>query len=309
MPSQNKRTLTLAISAKNAEDVIVGCLESITKQSDKPDAVFVVVDTVDDTTIPVAEKYGADVHINEKGKLYNARNTALEHCKTEYLAFTDADCRLDKDWVKSAKKVFADHSDIVAGTGPHPMIGGHNISSWLHHMFFVVETQREGIVDGVIGGNSYFRTKTLREAGGWPDLFLMAAEDLCISERLKSKGGRIWFSEGCVANHHYKKELWGMFKQVRMMGHDIVAMMRATGMRGFWWYYTLAIPVVSGLALVGIVFPPLLIGVLLATLAYYAIQYKSLSKALPRWATRWILIWPYSWGIIQGLREENGEHA
>ena len=114
--------VTIAVSARRAEGIIRGCLDSIKRQSTKPREVFVVVDDEGDSTIPVAREYGAKVLINQKGKLYNARNTALENCRTEVLAFTDADCELDPDWVKNAVRVLTEYPEVSAGTGPHPMI-------------------------------------------------------------------------------------------------------------------------------------------------------------------------------------------
>ena len=157
--------VTIAISAKNEQNVIGDCLRSIVQQTE-PVREVLVVDEPTDGTIPVAKQFGARVLLNRGKKLYEARNTALEHCRTEVLGFTDADCVLDPHWVARVKRILAEHPEVAAGTGRDPAIGKRNFSAWLHHMWYVVETRATGYTDGVIGGNIYFRTEALRKVGG-----------------------------------------------------------------------------------------------------------------------------------------------
>lgn len=300
--------LTLAISANNSAHIIRSTFESIRAQSVPPDEVFLVVDTPGDNTIPVGEEYGARIWINDKGQLYHARNTALDHCETEILAFTDDDCVLDPDWVKVAKEILSTRPEVAAGTGPHPPIGNRNFVSWLHHMWFVVETKTTGYTNGVIGGNSYFRTEALRSVGGWLPARLLAAEDVYISRKILEAGKRIWFDSRSIASHKYKSNLRSFCRSAVMMGRDITVMMRLAGVRDFLWWYTLSIPAAGILFAAGLVaglFAPagwVLSGtVLLGSLGFLAWSFRSFRKALPRWAARWFFLWPYSYGILKGL--------
>jgi len=308
----NKRTgtLTLAICARNAQEIIGRCLQSIANQSVQPDVVLVAVDEESDPTAEVARRHGAEVIASGATGLYEARNAVLKHCRTELLAFTDADCVLDADWVRHAKRALAEHDDVAAGTGPHPPIGKRNFAAWLHHMWFLVETRRSGYTDGVIGGNSYFRAGVLREVGGWLPLKRhSAAEDVYISKRILAAGHKIWFDEKVIANHSYEARLGGLCRKAVMMGRDIVVMMKRANYRDALWWYTLTIPVVALAGLGSLVLLALIpwIGaiaaafVFLGTLAYLICKLRSLSQALPRWIARWVFIWPYSWGILQGL--------
>ena len=305
-------TLTLAICARNAQDIIGDCLESIRSQTVPPDEVIVALDDLSDPTKAVADKYGARVLASNATGLYEARNAVLEVCATDYLAFTDADCVLVPEWVERAKAVLDARPDVAAGTGRHPPIGDRTFASWLHHMWFVVETQDTGYTDGVIGGNSYFRTEALREVGGWLKLPRhSAAEDVYISIALTNAGHRIWFEEGCAAQHHYETNFRGLMRKSVMMGRDIVVMMRAAGWRTGMWRYTMLIPVTALLFLNGILFSLLQINPwagavmtllpLAGTFLFLWRRFGSLSAAAPRWVARWIVIWPYAWGIVGGL--------
>ncbi|HUI90811.1 MAG TPA: glycosyltransferase [Chitinivibrionales bacterium] len=302
-------TLTLALSAKNASSLQQECFDSIARQTEKPDSVFLILDDVSKPLPPFLHNFAVKVLPNEGIKLFHARNTALHRCNTDILAFTDTDCVLDENWVRRIKNIFTEKPEAAAGTGAHPMIGRHNFSSWLHHMWFVVETKKTGYTDGVIGGNSYFRTDALKKIGGWLQVNLMAAEDVYISMKLQEAGYKIWFDDGVIARHHYKAELLGFLRQTVMMGFDIVIMMKTAGIRNFMWYYTLCIPVLALLMVVSVVSLPvnfytgaICAGVILAaTLVHWMIAFKSAWKGLTRWLARWVIIWPYSWGIVKGL--------
>ena len=303
-------TLTLAVCAHRAAHCIGACLESIRWQTIPPDEVIVCVHELDDPTVQVAESYGVQVMASHGTGLFESRNAVLKVCATDYLAFTDADCVLVPAWVELAKQALDTHPDVAAGTGRHPAVGPKTFASWLHHMWFLVETRGTGETDGVVGGNSYFRTDALRQAGGWLDLPGHSnAEDVYISIVLRNAGHRIWFEEGVAAQHTYETRFGALMGKSVRMGKGIVVMMRAAGLRGGLWWYTLAIPIIALTFLLGLILccvnPWLGLAVAVAPLAltflYLAHSFHSVRKALPRWAARWILIWPYSLGIIEGL--------
>jgi glycosyltransferase involved in cell wall biosynthesis len=301
---------TLAICARNAQDIIGDCLESIRHQTVPPDEVIVAVDEMSDPTVAVAEKFGARVIASNATGLYEARNAVLHACTTDYLAFTDADCVLVPKWVELAKNVLSTKEEVAAGTGRHPPVGVRNLASWLHHMWYIVETEDTGVTHGIIGGNSYFRTQALRDVGGWLNLPRhSAAEDMYIAHALQQAGHTIWFEEGVAAQHNYETRLKGLWKKGVMMGKDIVVMMRATNRRDTLWSYTLAIPLVLLAVLAGIItipFAPLpgliIAGIpLAASFIFFWTKFGSFFTTIPRWIARWILIVPYSWGILKGL--------
>ncbi len=303
-------TMTVAICARRAENFIGQCLESIFRQTCPPDEVIVAVDDLSDPTADVARRYGANVIESRATGLYEARNAVLNVCSTDYLGFVDADCVMSECWVDLAKRVLDSDSDIAAGTGKHPPIGRLTFAGWLHHMWFIVETETTGETSGVIGGNSYFRTDALRKVGGWLPLpNHSAAEDLYISLALRNHGYRIWFEADAAVKHHYETSLRGLFRKAALMGRDIVVMLRKAGWFGRLWWYTLSIPVMALSVLLGCLilswYPEL--GAVLtmlplfATLLFLTWRFRSLRVAFPRWLARWVIIWPYSWGIVKGL--------
>ncbi len=310
MTTRKQSSLTLAVCAHRAEHCIGPCLESIEAQTVPPDDVVVCVHEFDDPTVQVARAHGARVIASHGAGLFQSRNAVLDDCDTEYLAFTDADCVLVEDWVARVKQVLGNHPEVGAGTGRHPPIGPHTFAAWIHHMWFLVETRETGETDGVIGGNSYFRTDALRKVGGWPDLpGYSNAEDVYISIKLRDAGYRIWFEQDIRAMHSYESRFWELMRKSVRMGEGIVVMLRAAKLyRGLWWY-TLIIPVLpvmvsAGVATLFVSVPfgaALIMLPLMGTLTYLTLSFRNPAKALPRWAARWIVIWPYSLGILKGL--------
>lgn len=303
-------TLTLAICARNAQHLIGACLESIAKQTVPADEVIVAVDEPSDPTAEAARAHGARVIVSNATGLYEARNAVLDACTTDYLAFTDADCVLVPEWVDRVKRVLDSRPEIAAGTGRHPPIGPRNFAAWLHHMWFIVETENTGETGGIIGGNSYFRVSALRAVGGWLKLpGHSAAEDVYIAKALREAGYRMWFEESAAVRHSYETRFVGLMRKAVMMGKDIVVMMRAAGWRDRLWYYTLAIPVLAGMLPMGLVVTwvngplgaALAIAPLALTLLFLLVRFRSISVAAPRWFARWIVIWPYSYGIVKGV--------
>ena len=308
--AQPMATITVAICARNAQHIIGACLESIQRQTVLPDEVIVALDELSDPTAGVARQYGARVIASNATGLYEARNAVLDACTTDYLVFTDADCVLVPEWVAHAKRVLDDKPDVAAGTGRHPPAGSRNFAAWLHHMWFIVETERTGYTQGIIGGNSYFRTGALRAVDGWLNLPRhSAAEDVYIAMALQRAGYRIWFEEGAAVQHNYETRFRGLMRKAQMMGKDITVMMRACEFRGGLWYYTLAIPVLAAMLPVGILI--MLVSMpagaaaaafpLVITLLFLIARFRAFSTAVPRWIARWIVIWPYAYGIVKGL--------
>lgn len=303
-------TITVAICARNAGHIIGACLDSIRQQTEQPDEIIVALDELDDPTAEVARRYGARVIASHATGLYEARNAVLAACTTDYLAFTDADCVLVPEWVAHVKRILDEKPDVAAGTGRHPPVGRRNFAAWLHHMWFIVETERTGYTQGIIGGNSYFRMCALRGVGGWLNLPRhSAAEDVYIALALQRAGYRIWFEEGAAARHNYEPRFRGLMRKARMMGKDIVVMMRACDFRGGLWYYTVAIPLLAALVPLGLALMMLKVSLgaavmlvpLLLTLLYLVVRFRNVAMALPRWIARWVVIWPYAYGILEGL--------
>lgn len=111
-------TISIVIPAYNEEEFIGACLNSITKQTVKPEEVIVVDNNSTDATAEIAKQYDFVKLIHEKRQgLYFSRESGMAAAKGEILGRIDADTLLEPNWVHEVKSKFANY-DTAALTGP-----------------------------------------------------------------------------------------------------------------------------------------------------------------------------------------------
>lgn len=110
-------TLSIIIPAYNEENHLPACLDSIAKQTVKPDQVIVVDNNSTDKTCEIAKKYDFVTLVHEKTQgLIAARNKGMNMANGDLLARLDADVSLEPNWTKQAVGAFEDPTVMaVAG--------------------------------------------------------------------------------------------------------------------------------------------------------------------------------------------------
>ncbi len=111
--------VSVIIPARNEETNIRACLESLGALDYPADRYEVIIaDAMStDGTREVAESFGAIVVPNEGLYVANGRHVGFEHSKGELIAFSDADCVMDRAWLRDAVKYF-DDSTVGGISGP-----------------------------------------------------------------------------------------------------------------------------------------------------------------------------------------------
>src|ERR1700733_2854768 len=117
--ADTKPLISVVIPAYNEETYLPACLEALNNQTYPKDKfeIIVVDNNSKDKTPLIAKKAGATV-ITEKiqGHVF-ALNAGMKKARGEIIASTDADTRVNKDWLAIIERVFRD-KDVVAVTGP-----------------------------------------------------------------------------------------------------------------------------------------------------------------------------------------------
>lgn len=96
--------ISIIIPVYNAEKYIEKCLDSILNQNIDSNIyeILVIDNNSSDNTAQIVKKYSKVIMLNEsKQGSYAARNKGLDYSKGKYLAFTDADCIVDRFWLSS----------------------------------------------------------------------------------------------------------------------------------------------------------------------------------------------------------------
>ena len=115
--------ISLITTIFNEEKSIKEFLAGLSGLSLMPDEVIIVDGGSTDQTLAKIAEFRDDTKLpfdfiiaTKKGNRSVGRNEGVRIAKGEIIAFTDAGCILDKDWLKEITKPFADRSvDVAAG--------------------------------------------------------------------------------------------------------------------------------------------------------------------------------------------------
>lgn len=114
--------ITVAICTHNRSTDMAVCLSALVPQARATATPVIIVDSGSSPTEAnalrcLAELYGVDHLRLEMPGLSAARNAALDHAKTEWVAFLDDDAVPEQDWITALTKTLAQTAANVAVVG------------------------------------------------------------------------------------------------------------------------------------------------------------------------------------------------
>lgn len=119
-------SVSIVIPAKNEENIIKRCLKSLEDIDYPRDKLEVVIvnDGSTDNTKNIVINYNWKLnfkYIETEGLgVSKARDIGFRKANGDYIAFTDADCTLDSEWIKELLKPFKDKVAAVGGPNLTP---------------------------------------------------------------------------------------------------------------------------------------------------------------------------------------------
>lgn len=205
--------VSIVIPAYNARDTLGRCVTACQNQSVPVHEIIVVDDGSTDGTLDVARSLpGVCVVSQPNAGPATARNTGAAASTGDLIAFTDADCVPEPNWI--AALVTALPADAAAIGGTYACA---NPSSWLarciqaeiaqRHADFQSHAALPGLVVDVdfLGSfNVAFRRSAFEAVGGFDTRFRAAsAEDNDICYRLTGQGARLCYTPQAVVAHYH----------------------------------------------------------------------------------------------------------
>jgi GT2 family glycosyltransferase len=208
--------VSVVVCAYNAADTIGECLESIGRLTYPDFETIVVNDGSRDGTGEIARRFaGVRVIDIPNGGLSAARNVGLAEATGEVVAYTDADVRVDPDWLCYLVQPFTT-SDVVGSGGPNlvpaddPLVA-QCVARAPGGPTHVLLDDR--IAEHVPGCNMAFRRDALNAVGGFNPIYLRAGDDVDVCWRLQMKGWRIGFAPSALVWHRHRSSIRAYWKQ------------------------------------------------------------------------------------------------
>ncbi|MEI8337716.1 MAG: glycosyltransferase family A protein [bacterium] len=211
--------VSIIIPAYNEEKFIGKTLECALAQN-YPDFEIIVVDNNSiDKTNEIAKSFGVKVFFEKNKGTGPAREKGRREATGEILAFLDADCLPEKDWIRKGVKWFEHDKNIVGLTGPYDYFDSPGFyrffSSLLQkniYSFFNIFLQKINKGAVLIFGNCFIRASSMESAGGIDSNIIFYGDDTDTAKRLAKKG-RVIFDKNLIMKgsaRRLKKE--GMIK-------------------------------------------------------------------------------------------------
>lgn len=216
--------VSIIIAVRNGQKTLDKCLDSISYLEAPDYEVIVVDDGSTDATPAILDKYkNVDVLRTEGVGPSVARNLAIKIAKGEYIAFTDADCIVDKHWITELWKGFTNDKIVAVGGDQRSPSDdsnfGKNVNEFMKCIGFVADYVKQS--NKIIRTNHnptcnvMYRRKVFDElhygflAGLWP------GEDVELDHRLVMKKYRLMYNPKAIVYHYrvdnWKKYYWMMF--------------------------------------------------------------------------------------------------
>ena len=217
-PEARKTTwprVSVVVCAYNAGDTLDDCLDSLGRLNYPDFEVIVVNDGSRDATGDIARRYPVRLIEVPNGGLSAARNIGLSAATGEIVAYTDADVRVDRDWLTYLVQPFLT-SDVVGSGGPNvvppddPFVA-QCVARAPGGPTHVLLDDR--IAEHVPGCNMAFRREALLAIGGFNPVYLRAGDDVDICWRLQAKKWQLGFSPSALVWHHHRPSIKAYWRQ------------------------------------------------------------------------------------------------
>lgn len=229
-PLERWPKVSVVVASYNGERTLKACLQSL-RQLQYPDyEVILVDDGSTDSTRQIAALYPEVRYFRHEKNLglSVARNTGIAAASGEIIAFTDADCRADEDWLYY---LIGDllRSDFAGIGGPNllppedsAVAAAVMVSPGGPAHVMLTDRQAEHIP----GCNMAFYKWALTEIGGFDPIFRAAGDDVDLCWRLQQAGCKIGFSPAALVWHYRRSTAGAYLKQQHGYGEAEALLVR-----------------------------------------------------------------------------------
>jgi len=179
------------------------CIESALRSDYDNFEIVVVDDGSEDRSIEIIKKYPCKlIALEAHYGTSRARNEGAMNSTGEILFFTDSDCLLEKDTLKSVSESFERHGAgcIISGTYTLLPYDKDFFSIFQSITIHYAETKKDS-PDYAPAHAMAVSSEIFKESGGFPERFLPIIEDVEFSHRMRRRGISIVLDERIQVRH------------------------------------------------------------------------------------------------------------
>jgi glycosyltransferase involved in cell wall biosynthesis len=229
--------VTVVIPSYNSEKTIGKTLRALSSQKGEIGCEIIVVNSSKDLTPTIiAEKFPwvKCIQLPEKTLAGAARNMGAGIARGKFVAFLDADCLVDGNWMESMLEHYS--TEYCAVGGPIANANADNLISLAGHILEFSEffpAKRISAVTHVPSGNIMLLESTFRESGGYEEGFEYAQEDRLFSWKLiKQTHKKFLFHPGIKVKHIHRTKFRDYVTQQWHIGQGGAEILKITDLRG-----------------------------------------------------------------------------
>ena len=208
--------VSVVVCAYNAADTLADNLRSLEALTYPDYEIILVNDGSTDRTGEIGRGFSTVRVIDTPNAgLSAARNVGLAEATGEIVAYTDADTRVDRDWLTFLVQPFLT-SDVVGSGGPNVVPSddtpiAQSIARAPGGPTHVLLDDR--IAEHVPGCNMAFRRDALLAIDGFNPIYLRAGDDVDVCWRLQARGWKIGFASAALVWHHHRSSVKAYWRQ------------------------------------------------------------------------------------------------
>ena len=237
----NNPLVSVVVPVMNMERTIDSTLRSLLLQTYENREIIVVDGGSTDRTKDIVKKHSVKLIESEGKGLSYDRNLGIQNSRGKIVAFIDADCVADKDWLKYLIQNYT--FDSIAGCGgeilpystpyvdyvPQTLVERFACKKHIHPRYYFktekpVELKRveNDFLSGcIMTANASYRKDILTKVEGFDNTLSESGEDIDLCYKIHDMGLKIIWDPRAIVYHRHRRTINGLIKQFYKYGKSI----------------------------------------------------------------------------------------